>query len=441
VKVKSPKEVWEVVLGELQIQVSKPNYQTWLEKTAGVSYENKQFIISAPSPFVAEYLDKNLRSLIEKTLIGLTHQDLEVLFRVTAKHPFSPSRLSSKSHPTKLNPQYTFDSFVVGNSNRLAYAACLGVAESPGHSYNPLFIYGGVGLGKTHLLHAMGHLAQASNTQALYVSAEHYTNEFILAIRSGKTEDFRNKYRNVDMLLIDDIHFIGGKEQTEESFLHTFNELHNNNRQIAITSNCLPNAMPLLHPPLRSRLEWGLVTQIQPPGFDTRLAILQAKAEQAEVRLEGDVLQLIASRSQQNIRQLEGYLNRVIAYTKLVKVPLTLEVATKALEDIASKAPQGVSITPNLVIQGVANSFHISPTELTGRKGDKQTSLARQVAMYLIKQETNCALTQIGKELGNRNHSTVIHACKKIAREIETNPGLRDKILDIQQNFHTINKL
>ncbi len=241
------KQIWEAALGDLQIQVSKSNYRTWLEKTVGLSYQDNQFVVGVPNTFVAEYLDKKQRSLIEKTLIGVTGRDLEVLFQVDNREQISSGDygVRAKASP-KFNPKYTFDSFITGNCNRLAYAAALAIAEKPGQTYNPLFIYGGPGLGKTHLLHAIGHMALANYFKVLYVSGEQFTNEFIQAILQRETEEFRNKYRKVDMLLIDDIHFITGKEQTEECFFHIFNELHNNNRQIALTSDSSPKAMPLL---------------------------------------------------------------------------------------------------------------------------------------------------------------------------------------------------
>jgi chromosomal replication initiator protein len=397
VKERSAQEIWEAALGELQLQVSKSNYRTWLAKTTGLSYQDNQFVVGVPNTFVAEYLDKNQRSLIEKTLIGLTHQDVSVTLHVNGRHKNSLAvygargEMPATAHISspRLNPKYTFDSFVVSSCNRLAYAAALGVAENPGHSYNPLFIYGGVGLGKTHLLHAIGHVAQASHMRVLYLSAEQFTNDFVNALRERNTKEFHNKYRTVDMLLIDDIQFLGGKAQTEESFFHTFNELHNANRQIAITSDRPPKSMPLLEDRLRSRLEWGLVADIQSPNFETCLAILQAKARQEGIDITPDVLELIAHRSQQNIRELEGSLNRVIAYSRLLRAMITPEVATEALKDIASKQPKSTSLTPTLILETVADSFQLTASDLKSRKRDKQTTLARQIAMYLIRQKTN----------------------------------------------------
>ena len=441
----SAREIWDAALGELQVQVNKANYRTWLEKTVGLSYQEKEFIVGVPNAFVAEYLDKNQRSLIEKTLVGLIKQDFNVIFHVNGRHQDSPSSyvareetpLAVQATSPIFNPKYTFDSFIVGNNNRLAYTAALNVAQKPGLTFNPLFIYASPGLGKTHLLHAIGHAALASNINVLYVSAEQFTNEFVNAIRERKTEDFHNKYRSVHMLLIDDIHFIVGKEQTEESFLHTFDELHNANRQIAITSDRPPKSLPLLDNRLRSRFEWGLIADIQPPDFETRLAILRTKVIQMGTSIASEVLELIASRPLLNIRQLEGALNRVVAFARLVKAPPTLQLAALALEDIALKQPESASVTPSLIIEAVAKAFNLATSDLKSKKRDKETTLARHLAMYLIREETNRSLAQIGLELGGKDHATVSHAYEKIASSIESSPYLRRLIHDIRQEIHS----
>jgi chromosomal replication initiator protein len=427
----SAQEIWEAALGELQVQVTRSYYRTWLEKTTGLSYEEDQFVVGVPNAFIAEYLNQNQRSLIEKTLIGLTRPDIKVVFRVASARETTASAPTAR--PTG-KARYTFDSFVVSNSNRLAYAAALSAAENPGQGYNPLFLYGGVGLGKTHLLHAVYHAARVNNFLALYVSAEQFTNEFVSAVRERNTDDFRSKFRNVDILLIDDIQFISGKEQTEESFFHTFNELHNANRQIVMTSDCPPKSMPHLGSRLCSRFEWGLVADIKPPDFETRLAILRAKAEQEKTEVPIDVLEFIAHRIQQNIRELEGSLHRAIAYARLFRALLTPELAARALEDIAGKGPKK-PLTPESVMKAVAQSFQLSPEDLKGRKRDRNTTLARQLAMYLLKEGTSCSLAQIGLEFGKRDHSTVTHAVQKIAAEIDNDPYLRRKVFDIQQGI------
>jgi len=427
---RSAQQIWETALGELQLQVTKPNYRTWLEKTTGLSYDDSRFVVGVPNTFVAEYLAQNQRSLIEKTLIGLTHPGVEVHFQVNS----AKSTAAGPSTDPGIKAKYTFGNFVVSPSNRLAYTAARSVAEKPGASYNPLFIYGGVGLGKTHLMQAIYQLAQTENIKALYVSAEQFTNEFVSAIQAKSTAEFRHKFRHVDMLLIDDIQFISGKEQTEESFFHTFNELHNADRQIVLASDRPPKSLPHIGDRLCSRFEWGLIADIQPPDFNTRLAILKAKAKQQDVEVALDVLEFIAQRIQQNIRELEGSLNRAVAYAKLFGAILTPELAARAVQDITPAANQA-ALTPELVMKAVAGRFHLTPADLTGRKRDRATALARQVAMYLLKEANNCSLAQIGLEFGNRDHATVIHACRKIARDLDNDPYLQRQVLDIQKGL------
>ena len=441
-----PKEIWEIALGELQVQVSKPNFRTWFSKTIGLSYQDNQFVIGVPNTFAAEYLEKNQRSLIEKALAGLTAPKVQVVFQVNGKSHHQTTQTENASPIpvtppafTRLNPDYVFDSFIEGNGNRLARAAAQSVAQNPGHSYNPLFIYGGAGLGKTHLLHAIGQAATANDINVICASAEQFTNEFVTAVREKNTEEFRNKYRSIGMLLIDDIQFIGGKEQTEESFFHTFNELHNTNRQIVITSDCPPKSMPLLEERLRSRFEWGLIVDIQPPDYETRLAILQSKARQKGVSVPTDVFELIAREAQSNIRALEGSLNRVFAFAKLVRATPTLEIATRALADVASKEYVPDDITPATIIQAVAECFQLSRDALLGRKRDKDTALARRLAMYLIRQETNYSLAQIGEELGRRDAAYVTNACKKIAGDMNASPFIKRKVRDIQRHMRPKN--
>jgi chromosomal replication initiator protein len=441
-RTRTPQEIWETALGDLQVQVSRANYRTWLSKTIGLSYQDKTFVIGVPNTFAAEYLEKNQRSLIEKALGGLTAPDVQVLFQVNGKSLARATRDAGPVAPsapppyTRLNPDYVFDSFIEGSGNRMARAATLSVAQNPGHSYNPLFIYAGAGLGKTHLLHAVAQVAIASHINIICASAEQFTNEFLSALRERNTDDFRNKYRSIGMLLIDDIQFIGGKEQTEESFFHTFNELHNTNRQIVITSDCPPKSMPLLEERLRSRFEWGLIVDIQPPDYETRLAILESKARQKGVAVRRDVLELIACDAQSNVRVLEGSLNRVVAYAKLLRASPTVEIARKSLEDVASKEYVAGDITPAAIIQAVAKSFQFPREELTGKKRDKDTALARRLAMYMMRQETNFSLAQIGRELGNRDAASVTAACKQIAGNLVESPYLKRKVRDIRHHLH-----
>jgi len=437
----STRQIWETALGELQIQVSKHNYQTWLKNTVGLSYQDNQFTIGVPNSFIAEYLDKNQRSLIEKTLMRLTHRHAHVQFEVDSSEYHPPGSDCSAYEPSPpkptgapaFNPKYTFDSFVVGTGNRMAYAAALGAADSPGETYNPLFIYGGVGLGKTHLLHAIGHKAMSNRLEVRYVSCEKFTNEFIQSIQEKQTETFRQRYRSVDMLMIDDVQFISGKEQTEECLFHTFNELHNKNRQIVITSDRPPKSIPRVAERLRSRFEWGLAIDIQPPDHDTRLSILQSKAQQRGADIPLDALEIIARQLQQNIRELEGNLNRVIAYAKLLQAKATPDLVLKALENLASKTESNEASAPSVLIEAVARSFQLNPDDLKSQKRDKEIVLARQIAMFLIREQTGCPLVQIGRAFGNRNPSTVRHACEKIDSEVNVNPYLKRTISDIRQ--------
>jgi chromosomal replication initiator protein len=448
VRTRTAQEIWDTALGELQLQVSKANYRTWLEKTKGLSYQDNQLILGVPNTFVAEYLDKNLRSLIEKTLIGITQCEIKVSFIVDnhslalevkpANQVTLPAVISAPVtvNLTRLNPKYNFDNFVVSSCNRLAYAAALGAADKPGlSSYNPLYIYGGVGLGKTHLLNALGNAAIGKGQRVIYVNAEQFTNEFINAIRERNTEDFRNRYRNADMLLIDDIQFISGKEQTEESFFHIFNELRDSDRQIALTSNCPPHSIPAIGDRLKSRLEWGLTACIQAPDFETRLAILRTKAEKEGVEITPDVLEFIADRIKQNIRELEGSLNRVVAYAKLLRTLVTPELASEALEDIATKIPK-VTPKPSLLLETVANYFNMDVLELKGNKRDKQTVFARQIAMFLMREETDFSLSKVGRELGGRQPIIVSQAHKKISAEISGNSELKQKVQEILQRLN-----
>lgn len=442
---RSAPQIWETALGELEIQVNKSNFRTWLVNTSGMRIEEDRFILGVPNTFVAEYLNKNQRSLIEKVLAGIVDRDIQVEFLVDASQQPVKVKGNGRDHNAPVeqtslplfNPRYTFDSFVVGNSNQMAFTAATGVAREPGASFNPLYIYGSEGLGKTHLLQAIGQEALARNLKVLYVRAEEYTNQMVSALKDKKTEEFRSKFRNVDMLLIDDIQFFSGKTQTEEAFFHTFDELHNANRQIAVTGNCPPKSIPAIQSRLRSRLEWGLVTDIQSPDFDTRMSILETKAKNEGVEISEDALELIALQIQQSIRSLEGSLNRVIAYARLIRSMVTPEVAARALKDISHSETPPVPASPSLITEAVVNSFQLSPADLRGRKRDEGTALARQVAMYLMRQETDCSLAEIGREFGGRTPATVSHAYQKIADDINNNPALRRKVYDIQQDIYS----
>jgi chromosomal replication initiator protein len=334
----------------------------------------------------------------------------------------------------RLNPRYTFDAFIVGNSNRLAHAASLAVAEAPGESYNPLFLYGGVGLGKTHLLHAIGHQGVHTGLAVLYVSSEQFTNEIVNAIRYRTTEEFRAKYRSVDILLVDDIQFIAGKESTEEEFFHTFNSLYEMSKQIVICSDRPPKAIVSLEERLRSRFEWGLIADIQPPDLETRMAILRVKADLLRYQVPDDIIAYIAGRVQTNIRELEGSLNRLMAYQQLHRTALTMDVARAAMSSLGSDTREP-DLSGMQIAEAVAEYYHISLEAMCGKQRDKYIVTPRQVAMYLIRQETSTSLFEIGQLFGGRDHSTVLHACEKIDRTLHTNANLRREVIAIREQL------
>lgn len=334
----------------------------------------------------------------------------------------------------RLNPRYTFDAFIVGNSNRLAHAASQAVAEAPGESYNPLFLYGGVGLGKTHLLHAIGHQGVQTGLAVLYVSSEQFTNEIVNAIRYRTTEEFRAKYRSVDILLVDDIQFIAGKESTEEEFFHTFNSLYEMSKQIVICSDRPPKAIVSLEERLRSRFEWGLIADIQPPDLETRMAILRVKADVLHYPIPDDIIAYIAGRVQTNIRELEGYLNRLMAYQHLHQTDLTIDVARAAMSSLGNDSKES-RLSIKQIAQAVAEYYHISLDDMCGKQRDKYIVMPRQIAMYLMRQETQASLLEIGSLFGGRDHSTVLHACEKIDREVNINPTLRREIVAIREQL------
>ena len=333
-----------------------------------------------------------------------------------------------------LNPRYTFDAFIVGKSNHLAHAASLAVSENPGRIYNPLFLYGGVGLGKTHLVHAIGHAGEQVGLNVLYVTSEKFTNEIINAIRYQKTEEFRAKYRQIDILLVDDIQFIAGKESTEEEFFHTFNSLHDANKQIVVTSDRPPKAINSLQDRLRSRFEWGLLADIQPPEYEHRLAILRSKCESIRFTVPSAVVEFIARPACNSVRELEGALNRVIAYATLHDAPLTVHLASQALQHIYdTRPPVTAMLDVQTILDGVCRYYHISVDILCGKQRDRDIVWPRQVAMYLMREQTNASLLQIGSALGGRDHTTIIHGWEKVSSEINSNPQIRQEITAIQE--------
>ena len=453
--VQKAKHIWEAVLGDLQLQVTRPSYETWLKGTVGLAHSDGEFIVGAPDAFVAAMLEGRMYSLISQALGRIVDGKVDVRFQVLSQdsvptgeanatragngqhsRPLDPrSAPNGLSQPTyggvKVNPRYTFDSFIVGKFNELAHAAAMAVSEKPGVTYNPLFIYSGVGLGKTHLLHAIGHRIMEKGLSLIYRTTEEFTNEYISAIREGKTEEFRGRYRSADVLLLDDIQFIIGKEQTQEGFFHTFNSLHMDTRQIIITSDRPVSELTLLEDRVRSRLAGGLVVDIQIPDLETRLAILRAKAEDTGHILSLEVLQLLAERIHKNIRELEGTLNRVAAYAQLIASPITLDLVKRSLAD-THRPPSTRRISDHLVLDTVSTYFSIDKDALIGPRRDKHTALARHVAMYVLREDVNHPLNTIGRILGGRDHTTVLHACQRISKQVNTDAHLRRDIINIR---------
>jgi chromosomal replication initiator protein len=440
-------QIWRTALGELQLQMTKPTFDTWLKNTRAISYEDGTLIVGVHSAYAKDWLENRLLSIIKRTLVGIVDRTVEARFVLDVKtlgeddpqpllRPSVPQpevATVKNSSPMMLNPRYTFSTFVIGSSNRLAHAAALAVAENPAEAYNPLFLYGGAGLGKTHLMHALGHACQDKNLRVLYATSEKFTNELISAIRTRSTEDFRNKYRTIDVLLLDDIHFIAGKESTQEEFFHTFNALQDANKQIVISSDRPPKAILTLEERLCSRFEGGLIADIQPPDLETRIAILQFKREPQPIPVPDPVIEYIAHRFMNNVRELEGALNRVVAEAMSERQPLTVESATVALRGMAINRRE---CTPEAVIEAVATFYSLSPEDLKGRSRSRKVVRPRQLAMHLARQETQASLPQIGKALGGRDHTTVLYGDQQVSDRIERDEILRREVLAIRKMLY-----
>ncbi len=445
-------DLWEQALTKIEEKVSKPSYDTWFKftKADSIDQSSNTITVIAPNEFARDWLENRYFGIITETLNELTGAELEARFILPqddkkdelelfekAKQPAKPQTHGNEDMPKHmLNPKYTFDTFVIGSGNRFAHAASLAVAEAPAKAYNPLFIYGGVGLGKTHLMHAIGHYVMDHNPGAkvVYLSSEKFTNEFINSIRDNKAVNFRNKYRNVDVLLIDDIQFLAGKEQTQEEFFHTFNSLHEERKQIVISSDRPPKEIPTLEDRLRSRFEWGLITDITPPDLETRIAILRKKAKAENLDIPNEVMLYIANQIDTNIRELEGALIRVVAYSSLINQDMNADLAAVALKDIIPNSkPKKITIQD--IQKCVAASFQVKVEDLKAKKRTKTVAYPRQIAMYLSRELTDNSLPKIGIEFGGRDHTTVIHAHDKIARLFATEQELQQQIQEIKEQL------
>ena len=441
------KENWEKILLILkeEHEVSDVSYRTWLQPLTPYSFKGNTVTIIVPEQTFLAYVKKKYGLLLKVTISEFLDQDCDVDFKVKdqieeEKQAQAPSLIQKNKavvspdviQSANLNPKYTFDTFVVGSNNNLAHAAALAVAESPGEIYNPLFIYGGVGLGKTHLMHAIAHFILKNNPSAkiLYVSSETFTNELIDAIRNKNnitTTEFREKYRNNDVLLIDDIQFIIGKESTQEEFFHTFNTLYESKKQIIISSDKPPKEIETLEERLRSRFEWGLTVDIQSPDYETRMAILRKKEEMEGYNIDNEVIKYIATNIKSNIRELEGSLNKLIALSNLENKPIDIPLAAEALKDMISP-DDNRAVSPELIIEVVSEHFNVPVAELKGKKRNAEIVLPRQIVMYLCRTMTETGLQNIGKALGGRDHTTILHGIKTISADLEKNPSLQNTI-------------
>lgn len=450
-------KIWDTALGELQLQVTRPYYETYLKDTVGLECRDGRFVVGVPTAFGVEWLGQRMRPRVEEALRRIIKGPITAQFVLRQEHvpPNTPSPggtvdfreegqrsddevvQSNRQELTsrQLNPRYTFDSFVVCGFNRMAYAAARAVTESPGQTYNPLFIYSTIGLGKTHLLHAIGHVAITARLRVLYTSAEQFTNDMVTAIKAKSTEGFRDKYREVDVLLVDDVQFISAKEQTQEGLFHTFNHLHNCNKQIVLAADCHPNQIPVIHERLVSRFEGGLLADIRPPDLEARVAILQAKAKAMGLQICDEALNSIVRQARGSIRQLEGALHRVVAYASACGSSLTAELASEALKGTTQAGAPSVSA--EAIIESAARHFDITPEELCSKRRHKKLVSARDIAIYLLHEELELSPMRIGALMGHRTPTSVATSCRKVATKITRDQPLKRDLSVIRDSVYS----
>ena len=445
-------DIWNEALGQIKERIGKQNFDTWIKPTCFALRSKNEIVLEVPNKFFRDWLTEHYLADIENVLTSISKNDLVVTFEINpkleqqsptakmAKKPDKePDRPAQTSH--SLITKYTFENFVIGASNQFAHAACMAVANQPGEHYNPLFIYGGVGLGKTHLVNAIGHraVAQRSNLKIVYLSSESFMNELIASLRRDKMDEFKKKFRNVDVLLVDDVQFIAGKERTQEEFFHTFNSLYESHKQIVITSDKFPKEIPGLEDRLRNRFEWGLIADIQSPDMETRVAILQKKAEIEGVQLPHDVAIFLASNIDSNVRELEGSLTRLGAFSSLTKTAITVEFAKEVLRQNLKSAERDVTVEG--IQKTICEYFNIKMGDLKAKRRTQNIALPRQVAMYLCRKHTETSFPGIGDKFGGRDHSTVIHASKTIERKIKEDPHMLTTIEKLERNLNLRKKL
>jgi len=431
------KEKWNDILEFMKTEynITKVAFENWLLTLSVHSVQDNTIIVAVEDSkaTMIEFIKNKYGQFLQTAIEELFDQKFEIKYVAASNvQTEAPSSKPKNESYNNLNPKYTFDTFVIGSNNNLAHAAALAVADSPAEVYNPLFIYGGVGLGKTHLMHSVAHyiLENNPNAKVMYVTSEKFTNELIQSIRNKTTMEFRDKYRNIDVLLIDDIQFISGKESTQEEFFHTFNALHEAKKQIIISSDRPPKEIKTLEERLLSRFEWGIIADIQSPDYETRMAILNKKTEADGISLEPSILEYIATNVKSNIRELEGSLNKLIALSRLKKKEITMELAVEAIQDYVS-AESGHTVTPSYIVEIVADHFSLTPQEIYSKNRSNKIAYPRQIAMYMCRKYLNISLTDIGKAIGGKDHTTVMHALKRIEEDIEKNDASLQNILDV----------
>ncbi len=441
------KQLWEEALKIIEEEISAVSFETWIQPIIPCGIDGNRLILQVENSFFKEMLEKRNLPIIRSAVKYVAKQEYEIVILTEEEqktggihqrstHNLTAEKRQENDLARNLNPKYVFDSFVVGNSNRMAHAASLAVAESPAQAYNPLFLYGNSGLGKTHLMHSIAHFILDKNPDAkvLYVTSETFTNELINSIQNNKNEEFRNKYRNIDVLLIDDIQFISKKEGTQEEFFHTFNALYESNKQIIISSDRPPKEIKTLEDRLRSRFEWGLIADVQPPDYETRIAILRKKAERDHLTVPNDVMAYIAKNIASNIRELEGALTRIVAFATLTNQDISISLAENSLKDIFSEHASA-PLTPDLIQEVVAAHYNIRVEDIQGSKKPKNIAFPRQVSMYLCRKLLDISLPKIGESFGGRDHTTVIHAISKIEKQLETDTALQKTILQLEKDI------
>ena len=435
-------QIWEEALKMIEEETSPVSFATWIQPIVPCGIIGNKIILQVKESFLKEIIEKRHLPLIRTAIKMVTKNEYDIMITTEEEqkagnlHNLASEKPAENELARNLNPKYVFDSFVVGNSNRMAHAASLAVAESPAQAYNPLFLYGNSGLGKTHLMHSIGHFILDRNPQAkvLYVTSETFTNELINSIQNNKNEEFRNKYRNIDVLMIDDIQFISKKEGTQEEFFHTFNALYESNKQIIISSDRPPKEIKTLEDRLRSRFEWGLIADVQPPDYETRIAILKKKAERDNLTVPDDVMAYIAKNIASNIRELEGALTRIVAFATLTNQDISIALAENSLKDIFSEN-SATPLTPELIQQVVAEYYNIRVEDIQGSKKPKNIAFPRQVSMYLCRKLLDISLPKIGESFGGRDHTTVIYAISKIEKQLESDEGLQKTVHALEKEI------